>query len=119
LGPVGPTQKDEFYKSIDLFLFPSQFAQEAAPLVLYEAQSAGVPCLASDRGVIAEMLGGDVWDEKSSFGNFVLEYISKNAWTPFAIADRAAALHARMRIEAETSKQQLNELVELLAHPAT
>jgi glycosyltransferase involved in cell wall biosynthesis len=55
-GPVYGEDKERFYRQLDLFLFPTRYANEAEPLVIYEAMRHGVHVLACDRGSIAEML---------------------------------------------------------------
>jgi glycosyltransferase involved in cell wall biosynthesis len=57
LGAVYGERKALFLSSIDLLLFPSRYANEAQPLVIYEAQAAGVPVAASKSGCIPEMIG--------------------------------------------------------------
>lgn len=54
LGPLYGEAKDKFYSEIDYFLFPSQYKNEAEPLVVLEALSAGVPVIASNIGCIAD-----------------------------------------------------------------
>ncbi|MDO8287592.1 MAG: glycosyltransferase family 4 protein [Parvibaculum sp.] len=56
LGPLHGLEKYNFYMGLDVFLFPTRFAQEAQPNVIFEAMSAGVHIVASERGCIAEML---------------------------------------------------------------
>ncbi len=55
-GPVYGTDKERFYASLDIFLFPTNYANEAEPLVIYEAMRRGVYVIACDRGAISEML---------------------------------------------------------------
>jgi glycosyltransferase involved in cell wall biosynthesis len=55
-GPVFGEAKDSFYRQLDVFLFPTNYANEAEPLVVYEAMRQGVYVIACDRGAIAEML---------------------------------------------------------------
>ena len=55
-GPVYGENKEHFYRQLDIFLFPTRYANEAEPLVIYEAMQRGVHVIASDRGSIAEML---------------------------------------------------------------
>jgi glycosyltransferase involved in cell wall biosynthesis len=57
LGPVGPSEKNEFFTSIDLFLFLSRYKFEAQPLVVLEAMSFGVPTIVSQRGYTSEIVG--------------------------------------------------------------
>ena len=55
-GPLYGEEKERFYRQLDLFLFPTRYANEAEPLVIYEALRRGVHVIACDRGAIAEML---------------------------------------------------------------
>ena len=57
LGPVYGDAKENFYSRLDVFLFPTKYANEAEPLVVYEAMRRGAFVIACDRGAIAEMLG--------------------------------------------------------------
>ncbi len=56
---VAPTDRAgvwEYLSSIDIFLFPSKYVNEAAPLVVLESLAAGVPVLVSDVGCLEDML---------------------------------------------------------------
>ena len=55
-GAVYGAEKERFYRQLDIFLFPTRYANEAEPLVIYEAMRCGVHVMACDRGSIAEML---------------------------------------------------------------
>lgn len=57
LGPIYGRRKEEFFASIDIFVFPSLYRTEAEPVVLYEAKKNGVPVIAYKTGCIAEQLG--------------------------------------------------------------
>jgi glycosyltransferase involved in cell wall biosynthesis len=56
LGPVYGADKERFYQELDIFVFPTNYRNEAEPLVVYEALRRGVYVIACDRGAIAEML---------------------------------------------------------------
>ena len=49
-GPVYGPEKDLFYEGVDVFVFPSRYANEAQPLVLLEALARGAAIVATDRG---------------------------------------------------------------------
>lgn len=55
-GPLYGMEKTRFYAGIDVLLFPSQYANEAEPLVVHEAMAAGTPVIAYDRGAISEII---------------------------------------------------------------
>jgi glycosyltransferase involved in cell wall biosynthesis len=57
LGPVSGVSKQAFFRSIDVFLFPTRYRVEGQPLVILEAMSYGVPVLASQQGYCAELVG--------------------------------------------------------------
>ena len=57
LGPVSGASKQAFFRSIDVFLFPTRYRVEGQPLVILEAMSYGVPVLASQQGYCAELIG--------------------------------------------------------------
>ncbi len=54
VGAVGGSEKVELLRSADIFIHPS--LNDAMPLVVLEAMSAGLPIIASDVGAIPEML---------------------------------------------------------------
>lgn len=56
LGPLYGADKELFYRELDIFLFPTNYANEAEPLVVYEAMREGVFVIACNRGAISEML---------------------------------------------------------------
>ena len=55
-GPIYDDAKDAFYNSLDVLLFPSDYANEAEPLVIHEAIRSAVHVIACERGAIAEIL---------------------------------------------------------------
>jgi glycosyltransferase involved in cell wall biosynthesis len=120
LGPLADEAKLAFYRDIDLFLFPTAFKQEAAPVVIYEALAAGCPVLATDRGRIAEIVpaeGGAVCGRDADFDSFVLEYLRDQSWDVEARNQRAAAIKEWIRAESIKSTAQHEAIVARLAAP--
>ncbi|MHA3091607.1 glycosyltransferase family 4 protein [Acinetobacter brisouii] len=114
LGPLYGDDKDKFYRSIDYFIFPSQYKNEAEPLVVLEALAAGVPVIASDVGCIADDI-----TSKSGLSIKVDDYFAEKTKEYISEMEQEsnykhASLNARHRyLELlEISACQLNKLSE-------
>ncbi|WP_051882713.1 glycosyltransferase family 4 protein [Salinisphaera hydrothermalis] len=59
VGPKYGAEKDAFFASIDVFVFPTTYVNEAEPLVLHEAMQRGIPVIAYGRGAIPEIVGAE------------------------------------------------------------
>jgi glycosyltransferase involved in cell wall biosynthesis len=55
-GAIYDDAKDAFYKSVDVLLFPTDYANEAEPLVIHEAIRSGAHVIACERGAIPDIL---------------------------------------------------------------
>jgi glycosyltransferase involved in cell wall biosynthesis len=55
-GGLYGADKDSFFKSLDAFVFPSKYKNEAEPLVLYEAGQYGVLNIGSRRGCMEDVI---------------------------------------------------------------
>jgi glycosyltransferase involved in cell wall biosynthesis len=64
-GPVAGERKEDFFRDIDVFLFPTRYRNELSPLVIWEAMLRGVPVIAYRAGCLAQAVLGE--------GNLVLE----------------------------------------------
>jgi glycosyltransferase involved in cell wall biosynthesis len=56
VGAVYGAAKVQFYENLDIFIFPTNYVNEAEPLVVFEALRSGVHVIACNRGAIPEML---------------------------------------------------------------
>jgi glycosyltransferase involved in cell wall biosynthesis len=56
VGPRRGAEKDEFYRGIDAFVFPTRYRNETEPLVILESLHNGVPVIAFGRGTIPELI---------------------------------------------------------------
>ena len=57
MGALYGQDKDVFWEKVDAFVFPTQYPNEAEPLVVWEALGAGCPVIAHARGCMAEQVG--------------------------------------------------------------
>lgn len=55
MGRIPHDAVQSFFGGIDIMIFPSTYANEAAPLVVLEAASMGVPTVAYDVGAVGEL----------------------------------------------------------------
>jgi len=60
MGGVYGSEKLEFFDSIDVFLFPTNYVNESEGLVIHEAMSRGVPVIAYSRGCIEQIVSDQV-----------------------------------------------------------
>lgn len=103
VGPRYGAEKDEFFREIDVLLFPTRYSNEAEPLVVHEAMMSGVPVVAYDRGAIREVVvrgSGLVIDRNSDFAYLAVAAIRAwaNSDADYREASRAARtayVHAR------------------------
>jgi len=56
LGPKYGKDKENFYNSIDVLLFPTQYINEAEPVTIHEAMEHGIPVIAFSRGCIDSII---------------------------------------------------------------
>ena len=70
IGPVYGDKKMSFFSSIDVLIMPTQYPNEAEPLVVWEAMGTGSPVIAYDRGCISEQIkktAGMIISEEKDF----------------------------------------------------
>lgn len=120
-GPLYHEQKTAYYRSLDLFVFPTRYVNEAQPLVLFEALANGVPVVSVGRGCIADDITPELGIVVPVGGDFsaallpclkawsvdrpVLEDLRRRAWTAYGELHRAA-------------RQKLDLWVERIAAPS-
>ncbi len=56
LGAAYGTDKENLFKSTDIFVFPTFYPDECFPLVLLEAMSYGLPCITTNIAAIPEII---------------------------------------------------------------
>jgi glycosyltransferase involved in cell wall biosynthesis len=117
LGPLYGEAKENFYRRIDVFLFPTKYANEAEPLVVHEAMRRGVYVIACDRGAIGEMLdngSGAAFDTDQfvALASCRIEQLSADRDRLRACQLMAARQAERIRISSATELESLMDSME-------
>jgi glycosyltransferase involved in cell wall biosynthesis len=112
LGPLYGDAKQRFYEQLDIFLFPTRYANEAEPLVVFEALRSGVHVIACDRGSIPEMLanGAGLACPQERIVESAADWIAKFSRDRLALkqAQQASLLQAqRVRLAARAELEEL------------
>jgi glycosyltransferase involved in cell wall biosynthesis len=113
-GIVEGEAKRVFFEEITHFLLPSRM--DAVPLVLYEAMAAGVICVSTRQGSIAEQLEGTPGLLADSADSFVEETLPELARASVSTAASQQSRQGYLRALSE-SERQLAGFVALLARP--
>lgn len=84
IGPVYKKDKAAFFSSIDALIMPTQYPNEAEPLVVWEALGTGSPVIAYNRGCIPEQIkmgAGKILSNEKNFATealYILEHWLSN-----------------------------------------
>jgi glycosyltransferase involved in cell wall biosynthesis len=115
LGPISGEAKSDFFKSINVFLFPTRYRFEAQPLVILEAMSYGLPVIVTDCGYIAELVGrhGVVLDSDDCLPDRIVEHLKKIVASDY---DRSMAIDVKpyFRYLHSRATEQLSQLMNSL-----
>lgn len=117
LGPLYGAEKDEFYRRVHLFLFPTKWTQEAQPNVIYEAFAGGASVIAFGRGSIPEMVPPDlglVVEPNADFVELAASYAAE-FWNNPTQRPSLARFHAEIEREGKLAKAQYESLIERLS----
>lgn len=112
LGAVMGARKEAFYRRIDVFVFPSQYANEAQPVVLFEARAYGALIASTLRGCIAGQLGDDALAVASA-ADFVprtLNWLEAILQAAPALEGRRSAVAAAFRSARARAETELHQL---------
>jgi len=71
IGPKYGSGKKEFFKEIDVLLFPTRYFNEAEPLIIHEAMQQGIPVISFAKGSIAEIIPSNSGLVVAKDANFV------------------------------------------------
>jgi len=111
-GPVYGPDKEAFYRSIDVFIFPTLYANEAQPTVIFEAQAHGIPALTFHRGCINSQVRscGLVVPQEQDFIAHALSWFKTQLEAPDALAQ----LKLDTQVAFLKNRQQARQIVATL-----
>jgi glycosyltransferase involved in cell wall biosynthesis len=113
LGPVYGSEKSDFFKSIDVFIFPSKYKNEAEPLVLYEAAEHGVLNIGTEVGCMKEVLfqlGGVSFASSEELLDSILTVLTDETGAP---RDIVATKEERINLFLQARQNSIKELNQL------
>ncbi len=116
IGPVKDEAKEAFFKSIDVFLFPTTYQYEAQPLVILEAMSYGLPVISTNCGYVQELVErqGIVLDVNGALAEAIVGELERLVRTPEFMCGKALEIKAYFRRLRETAFGQLRGLMNAL-----
>jgi glycosyltransferase involved in cell wall biosynthesis len=112
LGPVSGASKVDFFKSIDVLLFPTMYREESWGIVINEALAAGVPVITFDRGCTRTVVGDRAGLVVPRNGDFVLSATRQiEQWIdqPSTYREASHAAIAQAEYLHQQGQQQLDE----------
>jgi glycosyltransferase involved in cell wall biosynthesis len=115
-GAIYGQRKAEFFRCIDVLVFPSRYANEAEPVTILEAAAAGVMVVASDRGCINEMLeniGGNVISRRENFCESAVDLIRRITSTD-NLAEMRMERASRFTAFRQTALSKVDLLLDLM-----
>jgi glycosyltransferase involved in cell wall biosynthesis len=115
LGALYGEEKRAFFRSLDILVFPSRYANEAEPVTILEAASAGALVFGTDRGCIPDMLeelGGMIANEEVFCDRALDELRRLNMDRTALVQGRRAAQTGFLRLKTKADAE-LEEIVSL------
>jgi glycosyltransferase involved in cell wall biosynthesis len=116
LGSLLGDAKCDFYASLDVFVMPTRYFNEAEPIVVLEAMQYGVPVIAYERGVLPEVLQlcGIVVPNDQPFAPTALHHVAR--WASDHNEHERARRATLMAYQTlfESSRKELDKLVGFL-----
>ena len=111
-GPVYDAEKARFFESIDVFIFPTTYLNEAQPTVIFEALANSIPIISFDRGCIRNQVGnaGRVLRGNANFVTEALLALDAYCGNPAMFAMHQQAARARYEADRRAGNVQIAQL---------
>jgi glycosyltransferase involved in cell wall biosynthesis len=117
-GAVAGSSKEEFFRSIDVFLFPTFYKIEAQPLVILEAMSYGVPVVTSQQGYCDELVGeAGASASIADFERVATSFLTRCYKNPEYLSKMRVEARKRFELLKAEADVQMNDLIKLLGSP--
>lgn len=119
LGPLYGVGKDAFFEQIDLFVFPTEYINEAQPTVIFEAQSYGRPVISYGVGCIASQLPDNLMavDTQQKFETVFFEKVQSILANKNELRRLQEETHQHFTKQKYQAEAQLKSLIEGGARP--
>ena len=117
IGSVSGAAKTDFYRGLDVFLFPTRYDKEASPNVVYEALAAGVPAVTTGRGCLPEMIHGErgvVSPSADEFAAVAVTFMANVSLKNPTALRRCQAIKADVTVEGALALEQHRKLMRRL-----
>lgn len=116
LGAIYNVEKDAFFNAIDVFIFPTNYANEAQPTVLFEAQSFGRPIISRATGCIAAQLGPEEWliEKGADFIEETLEILTQLSADQSEMKRRQKAVYLEYKAKRGRTQKVISTLAKTL-----
>jgi glycosyltransferase involved in cell wall biosynthesis len=116
-GPIYDDAKDRFYNDLDVLLFPSDYVNEAEPLVVHEAIRSGAHVIACERGSIADILsnGAGLVFPKAAFTAAAASHIREFSSDRALLRRAQQASFEQARRMRDSAGEHLSALVDEIA----
>lgn len=111
VGPVYGEKKDDFFKKIDVLIFPTK--NDAEPVTILEALGYGCIVIASNQGCIANQLcedSGIIIDEYDKFSEHAYFFIEKIIKDKDLFEQKSAAAFRQFHKLRSVNRERLNRL---------
>jgi glycosyltransferase involved in cell wall biosynthesis len=120
-GALYGTAKEDFYRAMDIFVFPTAYANEAQPTVLFEAQAHGNIVIATNRGCIGQQIEapGIAVSQDADFVSRTLSLLSAFSGDPRSIARGKHAVKSRFAERRAAAYAATQKFIAAMAAPAT
>jgi len=112
LGAIYGKEKEKFFSITDVILFPTEYKNEAEPLIIWEAFSNSIPVISNDTGCIRDQIKGttsSICPSGEEFISHALKVVTN--WLENPNIFREASLKAYQKhISSQYSKETIDKL---------